>query len=401
MPPSSPPRRAAVVSASAAARLRGGYPWVWATDVVRPAPPEAGDVAAVTDERGRLIGTALVAGGGPIALRLFARGEAAFDGALLEARLRAALTRRRALFPTADAFRWVHAEADLLPGLVVDRYADVAVMQTTTRATHARRDEIAALVAKILPARLVVARDDGSARDFEGLPREARVLVGDGGAAGATEVAYHDAGNRYVVDVMTDGKTGGFLDQAENHARAAAYARGEALDAFTYHGGFALAMARGGATSVLALDESAAAVARARANAARNRLDGVVRVEQADAFDALRRLEGEGRRFDTIVVDPPALAKRRGGSLKDAERAYGELALRALRLGRDGAIVVVCSCSGRVTPALFGEIIDGAARASGRAVQLLERTGAGRDHPPLVGAPETEYLKCWWLRVLD
>jgi len=397
MPPSSPPPRAAVVSANAAARLRGGYPWVWASDVVRPAPPEAGDVATVTDERGRLLGTALVAAGGPIALRLFARGEAAFDGALLEARLRAALARRRALFPTADAFRWVHAEADLLPGLVVDRYADVAVLQTTTRATHARRDEIAQLVAKILPARLVVARDDGSARDFEGLPREARALVGDG----PTEVAYHDAGNRTVVDVMSDGKTGGFLDQAENHARVVGYTRGEALDAFTYHGGFALAMARGGATSVLALEERAAAVERARANARANGFEGIVRVEQADAFDALRRLEGEGRRFDTIVVDPPALAKRRGGSLKDAERAYGELALRALRLGRDGAIVVICSCSGRVTPALFGDIIEGAARAAGRPVQLLERTGAGRDHPPLVGAPETEYLKCWWLRVLD
>jgi 23S rRNA (cytosine1962-C5)-methyltransferase len=393
---SSPSPRSAVVSASAAARLRAGYPWVWATDVVRAAPADAGDVATVTDERGRLLGTALVAAGGPIALRLFARVEAAFDGALIEARLRAALARRAALFPTADAFRWVHAEADLLPGLVIDRYADVAVIQTTTRATNARRDEIAAIVARLLPARLVVARDDGSARDFEGLPRDARVLIG----SGSTEVAYHDAGNRYVVDVMTDGKTGGFLDQAENHARVATYARGEALDAFTYHGGFALAMARGGATSVLALDESAQAVARARANAKENALDNIVRVEQADAFDALRRLEGEGRQFDTIVVDPPALAKRRGGSLKDAERAYGELALRAIRLARDGATVVVCSCSGRITPSLFGEIIEGAARAAGRPVQLLERTGAGRDHPPLVGVPETEYLKCWWLRVL-
>src|SRR6185503_9230339 len=185
---------------------------------------------------------------------------------------------RRRLFPSADAYRVVHAEADGLPGLVVDRYADVCVMQTAARAMDAREAEIAEVVARVCGARLVVARDDSSARDFEGLPRRKGVLRGEG----PTRVQYHDAGSVFEVDVLADGKTGGFLDQAENHARTASYvpAGAEALDAFTYHGGFALALARGGARAVLALDEAAPAVDRARANAARNGLTQVT-VEQA------------------------------------------------------------------------------------------------------------------------
>jgi 23S rRNA (cytosine1962-C5)-methyltransferase len=159
-----------------------------------------------------------------------------------------------------------------------------------------------------------------------------------------------------------------------------------------------LALARGGAASVLALDEAAPAVERARANAANNQLAQVT-VEQANAFDRLRALEGEGRRFDVVVIDPPALAKRKS-AFGAAERAYKELNLRALRLARDGGIVVSCSCSGKLSPERFGAIVEDAARDAGRVVQLLERRGAGRDHPPLVGVAETEYLKCWILRVL-
>jgi 23S rRNA (cytosine1962-C5)-methyltransferase len=311
----------------------------------------------------------------------------------LRARIQAADDLRRRLMPDADAYRLAHAEADGLPGLIVDRYGDVAVLQTTARAMDAREAELAAIVADVTGARLVVARDDGGARDFEGLPRKKEILRG----TGATTVQYHDAGNLFEVDVLVDGKTGGFLDQAENHARAAAYAHGEALDAFTYHGGFALGLARGGAKSVLALDESAAAVARARENAKRNGLHQVS-VEQGNAFDRLRALEGEGRRFDVVVIDPPALAKRKS-AIGAAERAYKELNLRGLRLLRAGGILVTCSCSGKLSPEAFGAIVEDAARDVGRPLQVLERRGAGRDHPPLLGVPETEYLKCWILRV--
>ena len=301
------------VTARGAARVRAGHPWVFAVDVAR-APEKEADVARVVDVRGALLGTALWAPGAQLPIRMLSRLEVTFDAQLLRSRLQQAIARRAGF---GDAYRAVHGEADLLPGLVVDRYADVAVIQTTSRAMDAREAEIAQLVAELLGARLVVARDDGSARDFEGLPRRKGILWGGGGA---TRVTYHDAGNAVEVDVMEDGKTGGFLDQAENHARAAGYARGEGLDAFTYHGGFALALARGGCSSVVALDESPQSVARARENVARNAAP--VTVEQANAFDALRSMVGGGgRRFDVVVIDPPALAKRKAPP-GVAERAY-------------------------------------------------------------------------------
>jgi 23S rRNA (cytosine1962-C5)-methyltransferase len=384
--------REVVVSAEGARRVRAGHPWVFSGDVKRAAAPED-DVVRVVDGGGKLLGTALWAAGAQLPVRMLAREEIALDEKFLRLRLERALARRTSLFRGADAFRVVHGEADLLPGLIVDRYADVAVVQTAARAMDAREPEIARLLVELLGARLVVARDDGSARDFEGLPRRKGVLAG----AGPTTVTYHDAGSAMEVDVLSDGKTGGFLDQCENHARAGEYARGSGLDAFTYHGGFALALARGGCSSVLALDESPQAVTRAQANAKRNQLP--VTVEQANAFDRLRALEGEGKRFDIVVIDPPALAKRKSAP-RAAERAYKELNLRGLRLLADGGVLVTCSCSGKMTPQLFGEILDDAARDAGRPMQLVERRGAGRDHPPLVGVPETEYLKCWILRAL-
>jgi 23S rRNA (cytosine1962-C5)-methyltransferase len=347
-----------------------------------------GDVARVVDGRGALLGTALWAAGAQLPVRMLSHEEVTLDGDFLKARIGQALARRKG----GEAFRVVHGEADLLPGLVVDKYGDVVVIQTAARAMDARESEIARILITLLRARLVVARDDGSARDFESLPRRKGVLAGDG----ATKVQYRDAGSLVEVDVLEDGKTGGFLDQLDNHARAGEFARGEGLDAFTYHGGFALALARGGCTRVLALDEAAPQVARARANVERNRLN--VEVEQANAFDRLRRLESEGRRFDIVVIDPPALAKRQSGA---HERAYKELNLRGLRLLNAGGVLVTCSCSGKMTPAAFGEVIEAAVRDVGRPVQLIERRGASLDHPPLVGVPETEYLKCFILRVLE
>jgi len=391
-----------IVSARGAQRVRAGNPWVFAPDVVRAdsSASRAGDrddVVRVVDGRGALLGTALYAPGARLPLRMLGRGELALDGALLERRIADALARRRALFPSADAFRVVHGEADLLPGLIVDRYGDVAVIQTAARGMDAREPELALIVERALGARIVVARDDGGARDFEGLERRKGILRGKG----STLARWHDAGNEFEADVLTDGKTGGFLDQVENHARAAEYVRpgDDALDAFTYHGGFALALARAGARSVLALDESAPAVERTRANAARNGLTNVA-TQQSNAFDSLRALEGEGRRFDVVVIDPPALAKRKS-ALTGAERAYKELNLRALRLCKPGGVVVTCSCSGKLTPERFGAIVEAAAADAGRPAQLLERAAAGRDHPPLVGVPETDYLKCWFLRVLE
>jgi 23S rRNA (cytosine1962-C5)-methyltransferase len=374
------------LTARGAARVRSGHPWVFATDVARSSGE--GDVARVVDGKNAFLGTALWAEGAQLPLRMLSRSEVTLDTSLLRERISAALLRRGKM---GDAFRVVHGEADLLPGLVVDRYRDVAVIQTTARAMDAREKEIGSILKELLDARLIVARDDGSARDFESLPRRKGILIGEG----ATKVQYSDAGSLVEVDVLEDGKTGGFLDQIDNHRRAGDFARGEALDAFTYHGGFALALSRGGA-NVIALDESAQSVARANANVVGNSAN--VKVEQANAFDALRSFESAGRRFDVVVLDPPALAKRKSGG---HERAYKELNLRGLRLLRPGGTLITCSCSGKMTVQNFGDILESAARDVGRPLQLLERRGAGPDHPPLLGVPETEYLKCWILRVLE
>jgi len=416
----------AVVSARGVARIRAGHPWIFRDDISRGPERDASDggpfLVDVTDGRGKLLGRATWAKAARIGLRMLgpigdgadgAQGDAAPDGgppgdgldALLELaarRLEAALRRRLADRYDRDAYRVVHAEADGLPGLIVDRYADAAVMQTTSVAMNAARDALAARLAQRLGVRVVLARDDGSARDFEGLPRFAGVVAG----AGDTRVAYRLGPNTFEADLLTDGKTGGFLDQADNHAAVAALAPqgARALDAFTYHGGFALALARRGG-SVLATDEAAPAVARARANAARNGLDRL-EVRQANAFDLLRTLEGEGARFDVVVVDPPALAKRGGSTgraaeaaLTAADRAYKELFLRGARLTEPGGLLVACSCSGRITRPHFEELITAALADAGRSAQILARNGAGRDHPELAGVPETGHLKCWVLRV--
>jgi 23S rRNA (cytosine1962-C5)-methyltransferase len=397
------------VNARGAGRVRGGHPWVFRQDVVRGPAKDAREggpaLVEVKDPRGKVLGVATWAAEARLALRVVALGERAKVEAsdlleVVEKRLDAAIARRSALGLARDAVRIAHAESDGLPGLVVDRYGDAVVLQTTSVAMDARRDDLAALVREKLGARIVVARDDGSARDFEGLPRFAGVVAGEG----PTRVEYRLGPNRLEADLLTDSKTGGFLDQADNHAAVAALApeNARALDAFTYHGGFALALARR-AGPVLATDEDQTAVTRATENARRNGLANL-EVRRANAFDLLRDLEGRGEAFDVVVLDPPALAKRGGtavaAALAAADRAYKELILRGARLTRPGGLLVACSCSGRVTRAHWDDLVAEGLADAGRAAQVLARNGAGADHPELVGVPETAHLKTWILRVL-
>ena len=385
------------------ARIASGHPWIYRQDVV--SGPEADartggpTLVAVLDERRRPLAHATWAAQSPVALRILQRQSEKKPlpelMALVAERFEVALAWRQRLALDRDALRLVHGEADGLPGLFVDRYADAAVMQTTSVAMDAARPALAEFLKKRLGVRIVVARDDGSARDFEGLPRVREIAAG----GGATEVVYRLGENRLQADLLTDSKTGGFLDQADNHAVVAALAAPGArcLDAFTYHGGFALALARRQG-AVLATDEDAQAVARAKANAARNHLSNL-EVRQANAFDLLRSLEADKQHFDVVVLDPPALAKRQAGD-HAAFRAYQEMILRGLRLTKPGGLAVPCSCSGRVSRAQFDELVSAAAAQSGQSLQILERRGAGRDHPELAGVPETGHLKCWILRVL-
>jgi 23S rRNA (cytosine1962-C5)-methyltransferase len=378
------------VSQKGAARARAGHPWIFRGDITSaPGDLPSGAEVRVADARGNFIARAFWGAKSPIALRILSRVDSALDDDLLETRLRRALERRRAMYPGANAFRLAHGESDLLPGYFVDWYNGVAAVQHLSEWAEVRRHDLARMVAKLTSARAVVARDDGSSRDFEALPRRAELLLGD-----SPKADYSEGAVQLSVDLLADHKTGGYLDQVENHLRAGELARGEALDAFCYHGGFALQLARQ-AAHVVAIDQDAGAVGRTRENAARNGLSNLEARAQ-NAVEALRAFDKEGRKFDTIVLDPPAFAKRKEG-VEGALRAYREINYRAVRLLAPGGLLVTCSCSGRVTPELFAEVVAWASQEAKRPLQLLEKRGAGRDHPPLVGVPETEYLKCWFL----
>lgn len=349
----------------------------------------------VVDGQGNPIGQAFYATRSRLALRLLTRGSPEnepIDEAFFRERLRRSIDRRRA-YQGRDAMRLVHAEADGLPGLFVDRYAQGLVMQTLSEGADARKDLFAKLLVELTGATTVVARDDGSGRDFEELPREVKRLAGEG----PTVFTYHEGVNAFEVDLLADMKTGSFLDQVDNHLRAGEFARGEALDLFSYHAGFALSLSRN-ADSVLAVEQDERAAAKAMENVRRNERTNVT-VENANAFDLLKAFDKSDRRFDTIVVDPPGFVKRKEG-LQGALRAYHELNLRALRILRPDGILVSCSCSGKLSRERFEEMVLSAARDAKRSVQILERRGPGLDHPALASLPDTEYLKAWILRVL-
>jgi 23S rRNA (cytosine1962-C5)-methyltransferase len=309
----------------------------------------------------------------------------------LRERLAAAIDYRKTLTIDATAWRLVHAEADGLPGLIVDRYGDYLVVQALSQGMDRRLPLITELLAELTGPRGILARNDPKVRRLEGLEERVDVLYGDIPAA----VEVREGAMVLSVDLRQGQKTGGFLDQRENHAAAAQYAHGRAVDAFTYHGGFALQIASR-CESVLALDSSAAAVAAARAQAARNGLANVT-VQEGNVFDELRELEIAGERFDTIVLDPPAFAKNRA-AVERAAAGYKEINLRALKLLRPGGHLVTCSCSYNIDEGLFLEIVEAAALDARAQVMLVEKRMQARDHPVLLNVPETHYLKCFILR---
>src|SRR5919201_2671690 len=276
------------VTQKGAARARAGHPWIFRSDVSQAPELVSGQEVRIADARKNFIGRGFWAVKSPSALRVLSRQDGALDEELLASRLRRAYERRRTLFPGADAFRLAHGEADLLPGYFVDLYGDVAAVQHLSEWAEARREQLARIVVELTGARAVVARDDGSAREFEHLPRRTEALFGEG-----FRVRYHEGEIALEVDLLADHKTGGYLDQVENHLRAGELARGEALDAFCYHGGFSLQLARK-ASHVLAIDQEPAAVQRTRQNAARNGFANV-QARAGNAVEALRELDKEGR----------------------------------------------------------------------------------------------------------
>jgi 23S rRNA (cytosine1962-C5)-methyltransferase len=373
-----------VVSAKGAARWKQGHPWIYRTDVVTTEHLPAG-LVRVTDRAKRFLGQALFSPASEIRLRLLTRQDGPVNRDWWRQRLAAALARRAGLAGTT-AYRVVHAEGDGLPSLVVDRYGDVVVAQLLSAGLEVLRPQILEALQEVLHPQGILLRNDASVRRHEGLPLE---IVEAGGAVPETlEVQEH--GVRYLVSPRSGQKTGAFLDQRENRVLVGALARGEALDLFTYEGLFALHMARG-CTGVLAVDSSAPALARARDNA---RLNGRENIEwrEANVFDLLRALEREGRRFDTIVLDPPAFAKHKQNVAR-ALAGYKEINLRALRLLAPGGVLYTASCSFHVARDAFLAMLAEAARDVGRPVVLERVTGQSSDHPELLTVPETGYLK--------
>jgi 23S rRNA (cytosine1962-C5)-methyltransferase len=385
---------AAHVSARAARRWSLGHPWIFRSDVtVRPDRPPGAVV--VLDHRGKKIGTALWSPASEIALRMVdARPLADLDQAWWRDRIQTAARRRTPLANVTNAYRAVHGEADACPSLVCDRYDRWLVVQLLSAGLEAFRAMIVDALCDALSPTGILARHDVSVRKKEGLAVGIELLTGDV----PREIEVNEHGVRYAAAPWTGQKTGAFLDQRENRVMIGERARGRALDCFSYHGSFALHLARH-ADSVVAVDVSGDALKRAQENAARNDLANI-RFVEADVFDYLREVERSRERFDTVVVDPPAFAKTRA-SVPGALRGYKDVNLRALRVLAPGGTLFTASCSFHVGRAEFFEMLRSAAADSGRRVALRAITGQPLDHPEVMTIPETGYLKGALVEALD
>ena len=384
---------AVVVTAKGENRIRGGHPWVYRSDIADARDVEPGIVVDVLGPRQRLLGRALFSDQSQITIRMISHDATPIDDSFWRARLDQAIKFRDSLEINATAYRLVHGEADLLPSLIVDRYDDYLVMQTLSQGMDRLSATIAALLVDLTGAKGVLARNDPKVRQLEGLEQKVEIVQGEVPEA----ITVREAGVTYTVDPWRGQKTGLFLDQRENREAAARYAHGRMLDCFSYNGGFALVLAPN-CESVEALDVSADAVARIAANAAANGLTNVT-AREANVFDELRHLERDGERYDTIVLDPPAFAKNKA-SIPNAMAGYKEINLRALRLLNPGGYLVTCSCSYNVDEAMFAEAVFDASADAHIPVTVVEKRMQGRDHPVLLGVPETYYLKSFILRKL-
>ena len=393
------------LSTRGVARLQARHPWVYRSDVELAAannlPP--GSVVRVHDQRGKFLGSALYSSSSQIAIRMISHGSVTDLPVLVSERIRAAIAYRKEVVQDTNAYRVVFSEADFLPGLIIDRYNDVVSLQILTQAMDAApvRDAIVHTLVQTLRDELqpsgIVERVDPRIRELEQLPpRQSGLLWGD---TTSTEIELN--GVKFHYQGMEGQKTGAFLDQRENYAAAARYAHGEALDAFCYQGGFALHLAlqnQSKCSSVVGVDSSRPALEMAEKNAALNgrELEWI----EANAFDLLREYSAANRRYDTIILDPPAFAKTK----RDLEKALGgykELNLRAMKMLRPGGILITCSCSFHVSPADFLKVVADAAQDAHKSLRILENRGAAKDHPVLLNVPETSYLQCLILAVTD
>jgi 23S rRNA (cytosine1962-C5)-methyltransferase len=383
------------VNKKGADRVRHGHLWIYRSDVIE-IEAEGGSVVLVKDERGNPIGQALFSNASQIALRFLTQGTEDINRDWWRQKIREAAGRRH-IPRNTNAYRVIYSEGDLLPSLIVDRYADVLVLQTLSQGTDALKSLLVEVLVDEFNPRAIVERNDARVRELEGLPLINATVYGD--APDELETLQH--GLRFLVAPSGGQKTGSFLDQRENRiaARDAAQTtnRERALDCFTFNGAFALHLA-GVCEQVTGIDISGDAIAAARRNAQLNELTNV-EFREANVFDVLREMAATGERFDTIVLDPPAFAKNRA-SLKAALRGYKEINLRALKLLNRGGVLITCTCSYHVSEELFVEVLMQAAIDGRRRLQIVEKRMQATDHPVLITMPETYYLKCVIARVI-
>ena len=376
------------ISRRGAKRLQDGHVWVYRSDIVSADGVAPGAAAGVTDERGKFLGTALYSSASQIAIRMISPHAVNDLPGLVRERIQGAIRYRERVVRDTDAYRVIFSEADFLPGLIVDRYNDLLSIQALTQAMDAepvRSVVVGELKERLKPAS-IAERVDPRIRELEQLPARPSGLIH--GEKTSTIITMN--GVRFHYQALEGQKTGSFLDQRENYAAAARFAHGEALDVFCYQGGFALHLAQS-CSKVTGVDSSRPALEVADRNAALNNRE--IEWVEANAFDLLRDYADAGRRYDTIVLDPPAFAKSKS-NLETALRGYKELNLRALKMLRPGGILVTCCCSYHVSPAQYLEVVGDSARDVHRNLRIVENRGQAKDHPILLNVPETEYLKC-------
>jgi len=378
-------------------RIRAGHPWVYDNEIASvDGECEGGAEVEVFDSRHRSLGSAFYNPKSKIRARIYSRIPRVADEAFFAEAVGAALAYRRRFFdPERQSMRLIFGEADGLPGLIVDSFVGEAggrwlSVQFLSLGVDARKAEILKALERVFPSDGVAERSDAPVRALEGLLPVAGALAG----TIPDRLLIEESGLRFGVDILGGQKTGWFLDQRSNRAAAARYAKGRrVLDAFCNAGGFGLACAAASASSVLAIDSSAEAVAAVSANAALNGLAALVEAREANAFDLLHSLERSREKFGLIVLDPPAFAKNRA-SVEGAKRGYKELNLRALKLLDEGGILVTCSCSHWFGPELFARMLEVSAADSGRRIRILEERTQDLDHPIVLGYGESRYLKC-------
>lgn len=369
-------------------RILRGHPWVFSNELQAvPAGLLPGAIVDVIDHAGRFIGRGYFNPHTLIAVRILTRTQEEIDVGFFRRKISAARALRETL-GFGDSFRAVFGEGDGLPGLIVDKYADTLVVQSSTAGIDHLLDIILSALQDVYSPQAVVLRNDTASREVEGLAQEKKVIHG----AISGPVVIEESGITYSVDVLEGQKTGFFFDQRENRQALKDLVRGRrTLDCFCYVGAWSLNAARFGASEVVGLDSSQKALDLAAANAAQNGLSA--RFMNVDVFDELRKLEKQHERFGCIILDPPAFVKSRA-KIREGLKGYKEINLRAMKLLEPGGALVTCSCSHHVDQDLFKEMLIDAAYAAGRQARLLEMRSQARDHPMLLAARETQYLKC-------